>query len=487
LAPCYEALGKNDLAKAAFETALEKLPGSAEVARQVAGFYMRTGNLDGARSLLKQIVDRKVNASESDIAWAKSGLALAAVAGDSYSGLAEAAKLVGLRVDANGELVDDKNAAQDNTIEGLRARARLLATQTRRAPRTRAVEILEDLNRRQALSPDDQFLLAQLHAAQGQWQETRQLLANLAETRAGNAVYLSYFVQSLLAKGEIDEAQRLFTRLEAENPIPEGSVNLGRLVLKAELLEARQKGDEAVALLTANSQRQGAPPEELLLVVASLGRQKRIKEGLDVCEQAWKTCPAEQVGGVCVALLRAAPTDDGQAARVEQWLSAAIAKDPNMVALHLHFADLYDLRHDYREVEKQYRLVLASDQENILALNNLAWLLAMRTGKGDEALQLIERAIRKAGPRPELLDTRAVAKLALKQSEQAIADLERAAAEAPAGIQFFHMARAHELAKNPTASAAALKQAKQLGLKRQNLHPIEVVASGKLAEELDGP
>jgi tetratricopeptide (TPR) repeat protein len=331
--------------------------------------------------------------------------------------------------------------------------------------------------------------LAQLHVAQGQWPEARALLSKLAEGRTNDPAFLSYFVQSLIARGEFDEAQRLFIKLEADNPVPEGSANLRRLrlVLKSELLEARQRGDEAIALLSANANRKDADPEDLLLVVASFGRQKRIKEGLDVCAQAWETCPPEQVGGTCVALLRAAPTEDDQAARIEKWLTAAIAKNPQQVALHLHLADLYDLRHRYPDAEKQYKLILDREPENILALNNFAWLLAMRTGNGKDALPLIERAIEKVGPRPELLDTRAVVKLALDQHDQALADLQRAAAEAPSGIQYFHIARAHQQGKNPTAAAEALKQAKNLGLKRHNLHPIEVVASGKLAEALDGP
>jgi uncharacterized protein HemY len=122
-----------------------------------------------------------------------------------------------------------------------------------------------------------------------------------------------------------------------------------------------------------------------------------------------------------------------------------------------------------------------------MALNNLAWLLAQRGGNGEEAKPLIDHALEIAGPRPELLDTSAVVNLALKENGKAIADLERALAESPSGIQYFHLARAHEQAKNPKATSAALEQAKKLGLKSQNLHPLEVAVSGKLADELDRP
>jgi tetratricopeptide (TPR) repeat protein len=490
LAPCYEALGQRDRAKAEYEAALTAKGDTIGVVRAAAAFYMRSGDVASARKLFQKIIDGKVNATAEDIAWARSGYALTLVVADNFRDLAQAAKFVGLQLDANGDLVDDPGAAKDNSTEGILARARLLSMQTRKQARSKAVALLEDLNRRHALGPDDKFLLAQLYDGQGEksWPEARKLFAELAESDSGNGPYLTHFIYRLIAKGEMNEAQRLFTRLEAVDPgSPQGAVNLNRLVLQAEILEATGKGDEAVELLKANARRKDARPEEILLTVRSLGRQKRVKEALDLCEEAWKSCPPEEVGGASVALLRLGPIDDNLCDRVQERLLNAIKKEPNRAVLRVHLADLYDFRRLYRQAETQYRLVLEKDPNNLMALNNLAWLLAQRSGNGEEAKTLIDRALDIGGPRPELLDTRAVVNLALKESGKAIADLQRALAESPSGIQYFHLARAHEQAKDPKAAAAALEQAKKLGLKRQNLHPIEVAASGKLADELDRP
>jgi len=465
---------------------------SAAVSRSVAGFYMRAGNLEAARPLLEQIVDRKVDGADYDVTWAKSGLAMVLMLNQDYQKLPQALSLVGLRVEANGDFVETDEGARDRSVESVRARARLLAMQTRTQARAKAVAMLEDLNRRQALSLDDQFLLAQLHEGLGQWKEARDILAKLSEPQGGNTTYLAYFVHTLLLRGETEEAQRLFTRLETEDPVAPGMVNVGRLVLKAEMLEAQKQGDKAVELLLANARRKDAKPEELLLAVSSLGRQKKIKEGLDLCEEAWKTCRPEEVGGVCVALLRSGPLDLSQCDRVQKWLQAAIDKDQKSVALHLHLADLYDGRQLYLQEEKEYRAALAIDGENVMALNNLAWLLAQRDGKtkpekAKEAQKLILRAIENVGPRPQLLDTSAVVHLALKESDPALKDLALATAEGPKGIHYFHIARAQELANKSDSAAEALKQAKKLGLKKQHLHPIEAAACTKLADELDRP
>src|SRR5262249_54411469 len=153
------------------------------------------------------------------------------------------------------------------------------------------------------------------------------IFADLADSDFANAPYLTHFIYRLIAKGEINEAQRLLTRLEAvDSGGPQGAVNLNRLVLQAEILEATGKGDEAVELLKANARRKDARPEEILLAVRSLGRQKRVKEALDLCDEAWKGCPPEEVGGASVALLRLGPPDDGLCDRVQKRLLDAIEK-----------------------------------------------------------------------------------------------------------------------------------------------------------------
>jgi hypothetical protein len=66
----------------------------------------------------------------------------------------------------------------------------------------------------------------------------------------------------------------------------------------------------------------------------------------------------------------------------------------------------------------------------------------------------------------------------------AITDLERSSAEGPTGPRWFHLARAHLLAKNADAAASAFRKAKASGLEPDKLHPIERVAYREMLNDL---
>src|SRR5262249_32111730 len=150
--------------------------------------------------------------------------------------------------------------------------------------------------------------------------------------------------------------------------------------------------------------------------------------------QAWKTCPPEKVGYTAVAVLRGGQPTERQFARVEGWLNDALRKDPALNGLRVCLADLADLQGKYELAEKYYREVLVRDRRNLEALNNLAWQLAFRNeeAKRAESLQRANEAysIMKEKPRqplPEILDTRALARMANGDASSAITDLLDAA------------------------------------------------------------
>jgi cellulose synthase operon protein C len=139
-------------------------------------------------------------------------------------------------------------------------------------------------------------------------------------------------------------------------------------------------------------------------------------------------------------------------------------------------------KHD--EVEKLCRDVIKEAPTNLVALNNLAWQLGQHKNTAAEALPLVERAIENHGPRPELLDTRAVANLNLGKIDLALRDFERVVNEAPTPARLFHLTRALERAKHIAAAQATLREATAKGLTVQQLHPAEHAEFQRVSLEL---
>jgi tetratricopeptide (TPR) repeat protein len=150
-----------------------------------------------------------------------------------------------------------------------------------------------------------------------------------------------------------------------------------------------------------------------------------------------------------------------------------------------------NLQGRYDEAEAACRKALettAGDKvAQATALNNLAFLLALREGDGALSLALAQRACEVAGPLPQFLDTRAVARLKLGDARAAIKDLSEAIAGAPSASAYFHLAQAQSLARDPDGARRAWRQARALGLRPSNLHPLERATYHRLAGQLDQP
>jgi Tfp pilus assembly protein PilF len=488
VAQCYEVLGRKDQALPYYQAALKAHPEDPIIIRTVATFHLNAGRLQEAEPLLRKLVSREVKATPADVLWAQRSLATVLASGTDYQCFQDALKLVGLALDENGQL--RRETARDDSTESQRAKARVLATQTQRQFRLRAIELLENLARSQALTPDDQFILALLYDAEGSWAKSREQLRSLVLTQTQTPQYLAQYAQGLIRQrqdSDLAEAERWTNRLaelEKQRDLPPNSY--ASVELRAQLLEAREEGDKAVSLLRAHVQRPGAKPEEILLVLASLARQKRYGDAYTLCEQGWdkKECSREAMGGVSVGLLRAMKPTDAQVLRVENRLKEAIRNNPNSTVLLMHLADLFDMRGRYAEAEAQYRLVLEKEKGNIVALNNLAWLLALRSGNGDEAMTLINTAVKGLGHRPDLLDTRGLVHLALGQTDKALADFKEATSDTPTPTRLFHLARAHNLAKDRDNAVKVLRLAKERGLSPSALHPVEQESCRQLLAEL---
>lgn len=173
-----------------------------------------------------------------------------------------------------------------------------------------------------------------------------------------------------------------------------------------------------------------------------------------------------------------------QRKRAEAILLAALEKHERALGMLMVLADLRGIQGRSEEAQAIYREVLKKKPDNLEAMNNLALLLAFERAELKESLQLIEQAVRQAGPSANLLDSRAVVYLAVGKPQQALADLEEATADGMSPSLLFHQAQALLQVGQKGAARKALAEAKRLGLSGDRLHPLEKPAFEKLVETL---
>lgn len=291
-------------------------------------------------------------------------------------------------------------------------------------------------------------------------------------------------VQKLLGDGNEAEALAVLRRFfEATDYVDAIQAEVNRTV--AAFFETNGEFEAAERAYRSYVSR-SKQPEAGLVLAAFLARRERIDEALDLCEAAAATCRPQAVAQVSVGVIRAGRAQAGQVKRVEERLLAALgqAEGPAATALSISLADLRDYQERYADAAAIYRRLIESDERNIVALNNLAWLTSFLQGERDGSLSLIDRAIRLRGPLPDLLDTRAVVRLNLGRPREAIKDLERALSEAPNASMYMHLALAYLKVEDKDQAADSFAKAEQAGLDPKTLHSFERVGYEELLKKL---
>jgi tetratricopeptide (TPR) repeat protein len=522
LANCHVLVGDLEEAERQFQAALAKQPDDRRVLRHVAMFYFGTAQAAKAEPLLrklKAILEAAPEPPREDLAWVRRTLARVLTYETNESKFEEGQRLIGENLRANPNNPDD-----------LHAQALLLAT--RMSQRKKAIRLLEELDKQRPLPAEERYTLFRLYEADGRWPEAQATMLVLLNSEAGrkDVSLRARYARRLIERGQpadLSEAERQLRLLrEAQGPTQAAGALLAREI-EARLLHARGQDDEAVAKLKEYAASKGVTPtaaallfdelaqdakkrpelyrkeaEELykkyvqeskspgrrLVLAGFYGRNGRVGEGLACCEEAVKDgAPPDAVGTVMTGLLRGEekPTKE-HVERVERWFAGAMAKDGAAGSLLLPLADLRDLQGNYPEAETLYLQVLNQNSKNLVAINNLAWLLALKEGKKSEALDLVNRGIQLVGRSPELLDTRGVIYVALGRADQAVKDLQDCIDQSPSAVRYFHLAQAHQLARDRHAAAEALRKARDSKpkLEPRQLHPLELKDYERLMADL---
>lgn len=521
LAQCYELIGDQDQAGAHYQRALETEGRDPNVVWTVAGFEIRRGNLPAAERLLRTLLEPEYRAHDILQAAARRELAKVLAAQGTRQAIRDGLALV------------EKNFSDgQRRPEDVRVKARLLAAQPLKNAQRDAITLLESLEERVALTADDQFQLARLYLALGDWPKANQRLLMLITGHEPTPDQLAFGIRAMLdhaeTRGSITE---WLDRLRNEQPRAFRTQEL-----EARYLASENRVDEAIAVLTAglaldqldsedNLERATAVAAVLadlsrrlerigrtlaadqlageaeriyrvcaernapsrILLAQFLGRQWRVDEALAICKNAWDVLPANAVAVACVDILRSGHGNRTQAEQVAQWLDSALKRQPDSAELSFQRANVAQIAGDYAAATRYYRKTIEMAPQSPIAYNELALLLALQGEDAAAALGLINQAIDLAGPLAFLLDTRATVYLALDRPDAAIADLELAIADMPSAAKHFHLAQALTAAGKRTAAQHALRTAISEGLHSDSVHPLEKSAYQQLTQQLQRP
>lgn len=235
----------------------------------------------------------------------------------------------------------------------------------------------------------------------------------------------------LMGTGNLDQARSELTRLLRQYPqSADVQLQLGLL----DLAEKKFKDAEALFRKLYQPGRSDTRPLEGLVRVYVARRE--FDKPLQMLADALKTSPNSRSIHTMLAGTAAAAGKTDVALEQYRWLVAQYPGEPNY---QVRLAEVLQARGDVdgaiaafqkarelspkdsrlpaavafledtvgrtEDAEANYRQALKTDPENPLILNNLAFLLAEKGGKLDEALRLAEQAQRKLPTNPQIADT----------------------------------------------------------------------------------
>jgi tetratricopeptide (TPR) repeat protein len=517
LAYGYDLLGQSEEAGKHYDAALAAAPDDVLVRRLVTEFKLRAGKRAEAEKLLRELLAAPAGKAEPKaLAWGRRMLAQTLASERSYPKYLEACALI----EQNLKHEDAPDHQADR-----RTWALVLASYPTPANRKKAIHELEDLARQSnALGADDRLFLAQLQHSTGQSEKAAQTIGEVA---AGSKEprYLAPYVEIQIQCKKFSEAQATLDQL---NEVAKNSWAVADL--RARLLAAQGRAGEALDVLVefkrrppdantdaaerravaarfeaigrdlaaqgksddaqkffAHAERSLQPAAEgAAFSLDRLGffvRRGRNEEAVDEFARVAEAGAAADVTAAAV-LASSLKLDDAAMLDRLDGLLAKAARKHQAPPIWMSLASLRDRSRRYDAAEESYRRALALDPNNVVALNNLAYLLGVRNKNRDEALAMINRAIEQAGPRGSLLDSRAVVKLALGRKGEALADAEAAVQDDPAPAHLFHQARLQLLSGQAAAAGKAWQQARQRQLTPAMLHALEADAYRETEREL---
>ncbi|MXX05307.1 MAG: tetratricopeptide repeat protein [Gammaproteobacteria bacterium] len=321
-----------------------------------------------------------------------------------------------------------------------------------------ALTEFEQMSERAELTPDLVRLHAQLHTSVGQNDGALEALrAGLERFPEDRELRLTY-ARLLLQQRELEAAREQFGIMLAQAPDDwEILLSTGLLDLETENYESAIGIFEQTLAAGMNEDDShfylGYANQQLGDVLAAIEHFRQVRQGVDnfLPAQQQATRLSIQLGQFeeahdwlaqlsrgssrlevqFISMESAILLQEGYPERAGELLDLSLNRYPNHADLLFSRVFVHDAVGDMAGSEADLQQIIRMQPDNARALNHLGYMLADRTERYEEALELIERAIALEPEDPAIIDSLGWAQYKLGILEEALENLRRAYAAFP--------------------------------------------------------
>ena len=205
--------------------------------------------------------------------------------------------------------------------------------------------------------------------------------------------------------------------------------HVGARLALAGVLAAQGHSDEAIAAFEQAAKLAPRDPEPLLAMARYQASRGQIDAALSTLDRLIAAIPSAGQAYLDRGDLLVLKNDVPRA--MESYRSMAKAVPAGSAAAHFRLAALHEARQEWDQAESEYRAAITAEPNFYAAYNNLAFLLANRGQKLDEALKLANRVVELAPNNATGLDTLGWVQRARGDLGAATKSIERAIALQP--------------------------------------------------------
>jgi len=297
----------------------------------------------------------------------------------------------------------------------------------------------------------------------------------------------THLANAYIAAGSPEKAVNLLQRqlISCEGTSDERKINI------ALAFALYKNGEKTDAQKEFNALYQSEPndPGPLLAQVRLL-KDDKLWEQLSQKVTNWCQDRPEDTDTPIVIANELAAAKDNQAKKVaEDLLRRILARDPNSLPAMNTLAMLLQVTGLSAESVTLYQRILKLQPDNVIAINNLAWIMCEEQEEYQQALELAQRGLNIAPNYIDLIDTRGVAYYRLGEFDKAVQDFKSCIKLYPTPTSskvasYFHLARALAKLEQGYDAVEYLKKALELNTTIGGLSAADLSEAQRLLEEL---